>query len=216
MCCIALLHESRHPSLGSFVLIMRSIQGNNDTIRLYKTGKYHAADKFMIQSSLLHPHQRAIVFKTKILPCLISIIICLAVGMLASWATMPEVIHWYPVLKQPSFTPPPYVFGPIWTCLYILMGTAAGLVFQSTSVFRTRALIWFGIQLCFNALWSFIFFSWHQLAWALVDLGLIWMSLVIAIYYFYKTKPLCAYLLLPYLAWGSFAFVINASVVYLN
>lgn len=156
-------------------------------------------------------------FKAKILPCLIGILICLAVGMIASWATMPQVIHWYPLLKQPSFTPPAYVFGPMWTFLYILMGTAAGLIFQNHQhAFRNRALSWFSIQLCLNGLWSFIFFSWHQLAWALVDLGLLWICLIVTIYYFYKTKPLCALLLIPYLIWGSFAFIINASVVYLN
>jgi benzodiazapine receptor len=153
----------------------------------------------------------------KILPCLIGILICLTVGMIASWATMPQVIHWYPLLKQPSFTPPPYVFGPIWTFLYIVMGIAVGLIFQThQSPFRKRALSWFAIQLCLNGLWSFIFFSWHQLAWALVDLGLLWICLIVTIYYFYKTKPLCAALLLPYLLWSSFAFAINANVVYLN
>ena len=156
-------------------------------------------------------------FKTKILPCTIGILICLAVGMIAGWVTMPQVIHWYPALKQPSFTPPAAVFGPMWTFLYILMGISVGIIFQNhLSVFRTKALTWFAIQLCLNGLWSFIFFSWHQLAWALVDLGLLWVSLIVTMYYFYKTKPFCAYLLIPYLLWGSFAFVINASVVYLN
>ena len=154
--------------------------------------------------------------KTKILPCLIGILVCLVVGMIAAWVTMPQITHWYPMLKQPAFTPPAYVFGPMWTFLYILMGIAAGLIFKSYSPFRARALIWFAIQLCFNGLWSFVFFTWHQLAWALVDLGLLWISLIITLYYFYKTKPLCAYLLIPYLIWSSFAFVINMSVVYLN
>ncbi len=152
----------------------------------------------------------------KILACFICVLICLGVGMAASWATLPEITHWYPTLHQPVFTPPAYVFGPAWTILYVLMGVNAGLVLTTPSPYRLKALIWFIIQLIFNGLWSFIFFTWHHLSLALLDLGLLWVALVLAAYYSYKVKACYIGLLAPYLAWVSFAFVINACVVYIN
>ena len=148
--------------------------------------------------------------------CILGAILCLGVGVLAGLATAKGAATWYPMLIQPSFTPPSYVFGPVWTVLYILMGVALGLIYQTPHPDRNKALLWFGIQLIFNALWSFIFFSWHQIVWAAFDLSLIWLTLIVTMFYFYRIYSLAMYLLIPYLLWSSFAWILNIKLIFLN
>jgi tryptophan-rich sensory protein len=151
-----------------------------------------------------------------IIPCILGVLICLGVGVIAGMATESQVATWYPTLHQPSFTPPAYVFAPVWTFLYVLMGIAVGLVYPVEHRLKKIALICFFVQLFFNGLWSFIFFSWHQVSLALTDLGLIWLLLLVTIALFYRVRPMAAYLLIPYFLWSSFAFLINAMLVVLN
>ena len=144
------------------------------------------------------------------------ILICLSVGAVGGWATATSVTTWYPNLSQPAFTPPAYVFGPVWTTLYILMGISWGMTWQVKHPLKKRAQYLFVSQLILNGAWSFIFFSFHLLLWALVDLVLILVLLSWTMATFWKIRPLSAYLLVPYWLWGIFAFAISVGVVYLN
>jgi tryptophan-rich sensory protein len=139
-----------------------------------------------------------------------------AIGSLAAGHAGSEA--WYSAIQKPSFTPPSWVFGPVWTGLYILMGIAAFLVWRQGLGSRAVrvALAWFLGQLALNALWSWVFFGWHRIALALVVLALLWIALAVTLGRFAKVSRTAAGLLTPYLAWVSFAGVLNASIAWLN
>lgn len=131
------------------------------------------------------------------------------VGALASV----DAAAFYATLQQPSWAPPPSIFGPVWTALYTLMGIAAWLVWRtgSTPAVR-RALTLFLVQLALNGLWSWLFFAWHRGAFALVDIALLWALLAATVMAFWRVRPLAAALLLPYLLWVSFAAALTYSL----
>lgn len=149
---------------------------------------------------------------------LIAVGICLIVGSISGGSTASSLTDWFATLEKPVFNPPGWIFGPVWTILYIMMGIAAGRVWamgMDTPGVK-RALSIFGIQLLLNFMWSIIFFGLQEIAWALVDIVLLWVMIILTMRAF---KPLdkTAYLLLwPYLLWVSFATVLNASILYLN
>ncbi|MGX5820895.1 TspO/MBR family protein [Chitinophaga lutea] len=148
---------------------------------------------------------------------IISLAIPLAVGAIASWFTSANVRTWYPTLEKPSFNPPNAVFGPVWTVLYILMGISLYLVWRlPASQARNRALWIFGVQLLLNFWWSIFFFEFHQIGLALMDIILLWLAIIFMIRHFLRLSPVAAHLQWPYLAWVSFATVLNASIWYLN
>lgn len=150
-----------------------------------------------------------------ILACAVS----LSAGLLGSLVvTGGGYASWYATVEKPFFTPPNWVFGPAWTVLYVLMGVAAFLVWQkglSTRAVRL-ALAWFLGQLVLNALWSPVFFGLHRIGLALAMIVLLWAAIVITMYYFARVSRPAAVLLAPYLAWVSFATVLNASIWWLN
>jgi len=116
----------------------------------------------------------------------------------------------YGQLVQPSWAPPPEVFGPVWTVLYILMAIAAWLVWRIGGFGHARtALVLFLVQLVVNALWSWLFFAWQMGAAAFVDIVLMWVLVVATIAAFWRHSRLAAALLLPYLAWITFAGALN-------
>jgi len=125
---------------------------------------------------------------------------------------------WYATLAKPSFTPPNWVFGPVWTVLYILIGVAAFLVWRkglaSAGVKIARA--WFFGQLILNALWTPVFFGLHRIGLALVVIVLLWAAIVATQYRFFRVSHVAGLLLVPYLLWVSFATVLNASLWHLN
>lgn len=147
-----------------------------------------------------------------------SVAIPLIVGFLGSLLTTPSIDTWYMALNKPSFNPPNWLFGPVWTILFILMGVALFLVLRDGRESKQfKAACWsFGAQLFLNIYWSFLFFFVKEppLAfWAIISL----MSMVVVnIYYFYQVKKVSAYLLIPYLAWITFASVLNYLIWYLN
>lgn len=119
----------------------------------------------------------------------------------------------YTRLDRPPWAPPPALFGPVWTALYLLMAVAAWLVWRERGWSRARgALGLFVLQLAFNAVWSWLFFSWHRGALALADIVVLWVLLAATIVAFARIRRLAAWLLVPYLAWISFAATLNASV----
>jgi tryptophan-rich sensory protein len=148
----------------------------------------------------------------------ISVALPLAVGGLSGYATARGVSTWYPTLVKPSFNPPAWVFGPVWTLLYIMMGIAAFLVWRrGLNADGVRiALAVFAIQLALNGLWSILFFGMHAPGWALAEIILLWMAIGTATLLFWRVVPAAGVLLLPYWAWVSFATVLNASLWWLN
>lgn len=120
-------------------------------------------------------------------------------------------------LEQPSWAPPGSVFGPVWTVLYLLMGIAAWLVWRERGFAGARtALVLFLVQLVLNALWSWLFFAWKMGGPAFADIIVLWALIVAMLIGFWRIKPLAGALLLPYLAWVSFASVLNYTVWQLN
>ncbi|HET9100363.1 MAG TPA: TspO/MBR family protein [Acidobacteriaceae bacterium] len=143
--------------------------------------------------------------------------LCVLVGLISGLLTKAEISRWYAGLRKPSFNPPNWIFGPVWTALYILMGVAAWMIWQvPRSQLRTYALIWFAIQLGLNFLWSLIFFRWHAIAGALGEISILWLAILATIVLFWEVRPLAGELMLPYLAWVSFASVLNLGILRLN
>jgi len=124
---------------------------------------------------------------------------------------------WFAALQKPVWNPPGWLFGPVWTALYTIMAIAAWLVWRRGGFAgQGIALSLFLIQLFFNALWSPLFFGWHQPELAFADIGLLWLTLLGTVIAFWKVRPLAGALLLPYLAWVTFAGALNYSIWQLN
>lgn len=150
-----------------------------------------------------------------------SLLICIAIpmvaGSLSGLANVQAIQDWYTTLIKPSFNPPNYIFGPVWTLLYFLMGISLYLVVQTpTSHLRRTSLLIFTIQMIFNFIWSFAFFYFHSPAVGLIIIIALWISIVLMIRHFYKLSHPAAYLQIPYLLWVSFASVLNGAIWYLN
>jgi len=162
--------------------------------------------------------QAAIPRPFKWLHLIISILITEAIAVTASIFTISQIPVWYTALNKPSFNPPNWLFGPVWTILYILIAIAAYLVWQrrNDSELYQKARIAYVVQLILNFAWSAVFFGMHQVLGALVVIGLLWISIVVIIYYFSKFNKLAAWLLVPYLLWVSFASVLNLYIYLLN
>lgn len=123
----------------------------------------------------------------------------------------------YDGLVQPEWAPPAGLFGPVWILLYGLMALAAWLVWCAGGFIRNgSALSLFIVQLVVNALWSWLFFTWHQGLWAFADIVLLWLLIVTVMLDFWRVRPLAGVLLLPYLAWVSFAAALNFQMWQLN
>ena len=148
---------------------------------------------------------------------IVSIILPLGLGSIAGIFTAQSIPEWYATLNRPSFNPPNWIFGPVWTTLYILMGISLFLIWkQDPGKERNLAILAFFLQLLFNVAWSFIFFYFNMIGFALVEIILLWISIVIMLVLFYKIKPMAAYINVPYLLWVTFATVLNASYYFLN
>jgi tryptophan-rich sensory protein len=154
----------------------------------------------------------------KILKIVLMVVLCVTVGYLSGLVTRESILTWYVTLNKPSFNPPNWVFAPVWTLLYIMMGVAAGMVWTSNSDEQTtkKALGFFAIQLGLNALWSCLFFGLHNPLLALIEIILLWLMIFETYNMFKKINKTAGLLLLPYLAWVSFATILNASIWWLN
>ena len=155
----------------------------------------------------------------KITRILAVVVTCLAVGYFSGIVTRSAVTTWFPTLVKPSFNPPSWVFAPVWSMLYVMMGVAAGLVWDRIEAEREvvkKALIFFAIQLALNALWSYLFFGLQNPMLAGLEIILLWLMIFETYIQFAKINKIAGYLLLPYLAWVSFAAVLNGSIWWLN
>ena len=148
----------------------------------------------------------------------ICIVLPLAVGFAGSFITRDQIPAWYAGLKKPWFTPPSWLFAPVWTTLYIMMGAASyGVARHGLSSPHVRpALTAYAVQLALNGVWTPVFFGWHQLWLALGIVGIMNLAILATIGLFRRVSKGAAKLLWPYLAWTGFATALNASIAWLN
>lgn len=146
----------------------------------------------------------------------VSIVICQLVGIISSVFTASSISTWYATLNQPFFNPPNWVFAPVWTTLYLLMGISLYLVWSSKAKEKKRALYVFAVQLGLNFLWSLLFFGLQNPLLALAEILLLWFSILLSILVFHKISKPASYLLIPYILWVSFAAVLNLGYVLVN
>jgi translocator protein len=141
-----------------------------------------------------------------------SLLIAQSAGILGSFATMTSVKSWYLTdLIKPEFNPPSWVFGPVWTTLFFLMGISLYLVWN-----KKKNLFWFWVQLILNVFWSYLFFGIHSPRLAFYEIIFLWVAIFITIVKFWKHNKTASVLLWPYLAWVSFASFLNYSIMILN
>lgn len=154
----------------------------------------------------------------KILKIVLLVVLCVTVGYLSGIVTRESILTWYVTLNKPSFNPPNWVFAPVWTSLYIMMGVAAGLVWTKGSEEQTtkKALGFFAVQLGLNALWTYLFFGLHNPLLALIEIILLWLMIFETYNLFKKIYKTAGLLMLPYLVWVSFATILNVSIWWLN
>lgn len=145
------------------------------------------------------------------------LVICLSAGGLGAVATTPEIDGWYGTIAKPVWNPPNWIFGPVWTTLFVIMAFAGWLVWKQhqTSTRRT-ALAFFGLQLILNTGWSWIFFGLHQPGWAFVEIVVLWGAILATTVSFYWQSRVAGCLMAPYLAWVSFAAVLNFTIWSMN
>ncbi len=149
---------------------------------------------------------------------IIAILIPLTIGFTSGFFTAGNVSGWFQTIQKPSWNPPSWIFGPVWTTLYILMGIALFLVWKSdaTESVKRTAIILFAAQLVFNFFWSLIFFEMHQPGWAFAEIVVMWVLILLTIFSFGKISSLAAWLLVPYISWVSFASILNYTIWRLN
>jgi translocator protein len=146
------------------------------------------------------------------------ILLCLGAGLIGTIFTTPAIGSWYAYLHQPIFSPPNWIFAPVWTLLYILMGIALFLVYEKikTNKLATQGVIVFVIHLFFNFSWSIIFFGAKMIPLAFANIVILWLLIVYLVVVFWRIDKRASVLLWPYLAWVSFASVLNFYIMILN
>jgi tryptophan-rich sensory protein len=147
-------------------------------------------------------------------PLLVFVFITLLVGASATFFTEPSIPTWYAALAKPGFSPPNWLFAPVWTTLYVLMGIAAARVWKETG-FGLEIRFWTA-QLVLNFLWSAIFFAAHRIGAALIEMGVLWLLILATLVLFWRRDRIAGLLFVPYLAWVGFAFSLNLAIWRLN
>lgn len=149
---------------------------------------------------------------------IVAIAIPLLVGGASGFFTITGVDSWYQTINKPSWNPPNWVFGPVWTTLYIMMGIALFLVWKedTSEELKKIAIALFAVQLILNFFWSFIFFNQQQPGWALVEIIAMWFFILLTIFAFAQVNKTAAWLLVPYISWVSFATILNYTIWQLN
>lgn len=154
----------------------------------------------------------------KLLPLIISILICESAGIIGSIFTFSAIPTWYMGLNKPWFNPPGFIFAPVWTILYLLMGISLYLIWQKgiSKKENRKALFVFALQLILNTTWSIIFFGLKSPLGGLFIIIILWVLIIETIRRFYKIDKNASYLLFPYLLWVTFATILNFSLWILN
>ena len=155
---------------------------------------------------------------SSIVKLIIAIAIPVLVGAISGYFTITGVESWYQTIQKPSWNPPNWIFGPVWTTLYILMGISLYLIWKSdaTPSLKWLAILLFALQLALNFFWSLIFFNQHAIGWALVEIIVLWLSILATIFVFARINNTAAWLLVPYISWVSFAGILTYTIWKLN
>jgi len=149
---------------------------------------------------------------------IVSITICLFAGFLGSFFTIPAIPTWYATLTKPSFAPPNWLFFPVWTTLFVMMGISLYLVWRRGLEGQQvkNALVIFAVQLILNVLWSAAFFGLRSPLSGLIEISILWISIAFTIMIFMKISRTAGLLLIPYIIWVSFAAILNFMIWRLN
>ena len=146
-----------------------------------------------------------------------SLVLCQLAGLIGGLWTREAVRTWYQAIEKPGFTPPGWVFGPVWILLYLMMGVALYLVWLSPAhPSKTIALAVFAVQLILNALWSYFFFYSQNPRAGFIEIVILWVFIILSILLFYRIHKGAAMIMLPYLLWVTFAAYLNYSIWMLN
>lgn len=148
----------------------------------------------------------------------VSVFIPLFIGFIGAFFTTPAITTWYAALQKPSFSPPNWIFGPVWTILYVLMGASLYIAQQEgqNKEYLKKSMLLFGTQLSLNLLWSIIFFGLKSPRYAFAEIILLWGAIALTILDFRKISRTAGLLLVPYILWVSFAAVLNYYILVLN
>jgi translocator protein len=153
----------------------------------------------------------------QVIGLVVSVALCLGCAGIGSLLTLPSISTWYTTIRKPTWNPPNWLFGPVWTLLYLSMAVAAWLVWRQSETHSVGfALTLFAIQLALNLAWSAIFFHYHQIGAAVVDVVVLWIFILATTLAFSKIALAASWLMVPYLAWVTFASILNATVWRLN
>ena len=153
--------------------------------------------------------------QNKFLSFIFFFVITYSASLIGAFATIYFKEPWYSSLNKPSFNPPDWIFGPVWTSLYIIMTISIWLYWHTKNANTNTVYIYF-IHLVFNTTWSVVFFVFHNMVWALIILIILIALIINLILRFKRVKILSAYLMIPYLLWCSFALILNISLIFLN
>jgi tryptophan-rich sensory protein len=147
-----------------------------------------------------------------------AILLCESVGIISALLASASSNQWFDTLNKPTWNPPAYLFGPVWTALYLLMGISLGIIWNNKSAesSKQKSYFLFALQLFLNFWWSIIFFHFHSPVFALLDIVLMVVSIASTIVAFSTFSKLAAWLLVPYISWVSFATILNFAIWHLN
>jgi tryptophan-rich sensory protein len=152
--------------------------------------------------------------KNKYLSLFLILLITFIASAIGGYTTASFKEPWYSEIILPSFNPPSWVFGPVWTILYVLMSVAAWSTWKKK--FDKKILLIYFVHLFFNAIWSIIFFGFHEIGLALIDLVIIIFFIILLMKIYYRDNLISFYLVIPYFLWSSYALILNTSIYFLN
>ena len=152
--------------------------------------------------------------KNKFFSLLIIVLITFIAPMIGSYATTSFKEPWYSEIILPTFNPPSWIFAPVWTTLYLLMAVAIWRIWLTS--FNTKILKIYFLHLIFNSTWSIVFFGLHQIGFALINLIVILLFIVILMKIYFKINKISFYLMVPYFLWSSYALILNSTIFLLN
>ena len=156
--------------------------------------------------------------KFQFFPFIICLLIPLAIGAIGGLLTFESVKTWYTTLNKPSFTPPDKLFAPVWSSLYILMGISSYLVWQRRKIVSgySWAIVVYLLQLLLNLTWSYLFFYQQHIGFALIEIGILLLTIIVNTFIFYRINKTAGLLFAPYILWVSFASYLTYSIFILN
>jgi tryptophan-rich sensory protein len=153
---------------------------------------------------------------TILVKIIVSIAACVLLGTISGLSTIDAIQTWYPTIQKPSWNPPNWLFGPVWTLLYGLMGISFAFLWNSSQNGRYAAMLMFVVQFGLNMAWSYLFFNLHLLGWSFIESLIMLSTIGVTIFLSYSVNATASYLLVPYFLWVSFASILNGTVWYLN